>query len=264
MLARGVKPRETFMAKTALVTGAGNRIGRAIASALGAAGWNVAVHYHKSRESAEGLVAEIKRCGAGAVAIQADLSNPNQLQAILPKISGALGLVDCLINNAAVFERDELDTLDHISWESHLAVNLTAPLLLTQAMARGLSNKEKGNVINIVDQRVWNLTPHFVSYTLSKSGLWTMTQTLALALAPRIRVNAIGPGPTLPSKRQTTAKFKSQWQAVPLQRPTAVEEIGEAILYILGAQAMTGQMVALDGGQHLGWSQAGALSGDDE
>tara|TARA_B100000686_G_C16674167_1_gene908169 strand:+ start:209 stop:967 length:759 start_codon:yes stop_codon:yes gene_type:complete len=252
------------MAKTALVTGAGNRIGRAIASTLGAAGWNVAVHYHKSRESAEDLVAEIKQCGSRAIAIQADLSNHDQLQAILPKINGALGLVDCLINNAAVFERDELDTLDHNSWEFHIAVNLTAPLLLTQAMARGLSNKETGNVINIVDQRVWNLTPHFVSYTLSKSGLWTMTRTLALALAPHIRVNAIGPGPTLPSKRQTRVEFKSQWQSLPLQRPTAVEEIGEAILYILGAQAMTGQMVALDGGQHLGWSQAAAFGGEDE
>jgi len=252
------------MAKTALVTGAGNRIGRAIARALGSAGWSVAVHYYKSREAAENLAAEIKRCGSGAIAIQADLSSQDQLQDLLPKINGALGLVDCLINNAAVFERDELDTLDHVSWKSHLAVNLTAPLLLTQAMARGLSNNGKGNVINIVDQRVWNLTPHFVSYTLSKSGLWTMTQTLALALAPSIRVNAIGPGPTLPSKRQTTAKFRSQWQSVPLQRPTTVEEIGDAILYILGAQSMTGQMVALDGGQHLGWSQGAASNGDDE
>ncbi|MEE2693889.1 MAG: SDR family oxidoreductase [Pseudomonadota bacterium] len=252
------------MAKTALVTGAGNRIGRAIAGALGVAGWNVAVHYHKSRASAENLVDEIKRRGSGAMAIQADLSNQDQLQAILPEINGSLGLVDCLINNAAVFERDDLNTLDQMSWGSHLAVNLTAPLLLTQAMASGLSNKANGNVINIVDQRVWNLTPHFVSYTISKSGLWTMTRTLALALAPRIRVNAIGPGPTLPSKRQTKAKFKSQWKSVPLQRQTTVEEIGEAILYILGAQAMTGQMIALDGGQHLGWSQSVASNGDDE
>ena len=256
--------RETIMAKTALVTGAGNRIGKAIARALGAAGWNVAIHYHKSRESAENLVGEISRCGSGAVAIQADLSNQGQLEAILPKINSSLGVVDCLINNAAVFEKDELDTLDYASWESHMAVNLTAPLFLAQAMALGLANKGKGNIINIVDQRVWNLTPHFVSYTLSKAGLWTMTRTLALALAPRIRVNAVGPGPTLPSKRQTRADFESQWQAVPLQRPTAVEEIGEAILYILGASAMTGQMVALDGGQHLGWSQGGAPDGDEE
>jgi NAD(P)-dependent dehydrogenase (short-subunit alcohol dehydrogenase family) len=249
------------MGKTALVTGAGNRIGRAIAKTLGAEGWNVGIHYFRSEKAAEKLVAEINDLGSQAIAVRADLTKQEQLADLLPMVNDGLGTVHCLVNNAAVFERDEIDTLDNLSWGSHIAVNLTAPLLLTQAMARGLRSEEKGNIINVVDQRVWSLTPHFVSYTLSKSGLWTMTRTLALALAPRIRVNAIGPGPTLPSRRQSSTNFESQWKSVPLRRPTSVDEIGEAVVYILGAPSMTGQMIALDGGQHLSWSPETADTG---
>ena len=252
------------MAKTALVTGAGNRIGRAIARTLSAEGWNVGIHYFRSEKAAKKLVAEINDSGSQALAVRADLTKQEQLAALLPMVNDGLGTVHCLVNNAAVFERDELDTLDAMSWGSHIAVNLTAPLMLTQAVARGLGSEGIGNVINVVDQRVWNLTPHFVSYTLSKSGLWTMTRTLALALAPRIRVNAIGPGPTLPSKRQSNTSFELQWKSVPLQRPTSVDEIGQAVMYILGAYSMTGQMIALDGGQHLSWSPDDAGDGNFE
>ena len=249
------------MAKTALVTGAGNRIGRAIARTLASEGWSVGIHYFRSEKAAKDLVAEINDSGSQALAVRADLTKQEQLAGLLPMVNDGLGTVHCLVNNAAVFERDELDTVDAMSWGSHIAVNLTAPLLLTQAMARGLGSEGEGNVINVVDQRVWNLTPHFVSYTLSKSGLWTMTRTLALALAPRIRVNAIGPGPTLPSKRQSNTNFELQWKSVPLQRPTSLDEIGQAIIYILGARSMTGQMIALDGGQHLSWSPDTAGNG---
>ena len=242
------------MAKTALVTGAGNRIGRAIATGLGMAGWNVAVHYYQSKAAAEDLVREVNALGSAAIAIRADLANHKQLSDMFPAINKSLGKVHCLINNAAIFERDDLASLDNASWESHISVNLTAPLFLTQALARDFGSEENGNVINIVDQRVWNLTPHFVSYTLSKAGLWTMTQTLAMALAPRIRVNAIGPGPTLPSKRQSATNFERQWKAVPLERSTSVEDIAKAVMYILGSRSMTGQMIALDGGQHLSWA----------
>lgn len=249
------------MGKTALITGAATRIGRAIATRLGSEGWNIAVHYFRSKAAAESLVDEIRNYGSQAIPVKADLGELDQVKNILPVVHDGLGKVDCLINNAAVFERDELKTLDISSWEAHLSVNLTAPLFLIQAMARELGGAAEGNVINIVDQRVWNLTPHFVSYTLSKSGLWTMTQTLALALAPRIRVNAIGPGPTLPSKRQSDANFKEQWKSLPLERPVSVDEIGQAVLYILGARSMTGQMIALDGGQHMSWSSNGRDDG---
>jgi NAD(P)-dependent dehydrogenase (short-subunit alcohol dehydrogenase family) len=156
-----------------------------------------------------------------------------------------------------VFERDEIDDADRQSWDRHMETNLRAPLVLSQAFARQLPAEERGCIVNIIDQRVWNLTPHFVSYTLSKAGLWTLTQTLALALAPRIRVNGIGPGPTLRNDRQSEEHFAAQWENIPLQRPTGPEEICQGVRFILDAPALTGQMIALDGGEHLGWAQPG-------
>ena len=145
-----------------------------------------------------------------------------------------------------------------------MTVNLRSPFFLTQSFARALPSERQGNVVNILDERVWNLTPHFMTYTLSKSGLWTMTRTLAMALAPRIRVNGIGPGPILPSIHQTEEQFRRQWQAQPLRRPIAPEEIARAVAFILDAPAMTGQMIALDGGQHLGWAQPARDGASDE
>ena len=237
-----------------LITGAATRIGRAIALALGTAGWAVVVHHNRSKSAADEVVAEIEKRGSRAIPLAADLTDPRQTSDLVAAATKALGSIDCLINNAALFEGDNIETLDRESWGAHLSVNLTAPLMLTQAFAGQLAANAEGNVINIIDQRVWNPTPHFISYTLSKAGLWTMTQTLALALAPRIRVNGIGPGPTLPSMRQTEFEFEEQWRALPLRRRTKLEDIVEAVNYILGAHAMTGQMIALDGGQHLSWS----------
>jgi len=243
------------MPRVALVTGAAQRIGRAVALALAADGWAVAVHYHASRGPAEGLVAEIVGAGGRAVALAADLADENAVTALVPRAAAALGPLGCLVNNAAVFENDTAATADRASWDAHLEVNLRAPFVLMQGFAAQLPETAAGAIINMLDQRVWNLTPYFVSYTVSKTALWTLTQTMALALAPRIRVNGIGPGPTLPSPRQSAAQFERQCASLPLRRGTTPDEIAAAVRFILAASALTGQMIALDGGQHLGWAQ---------
>jgi NAD(P)-dependent dehydrogenase (short-subunit alcohol dehydrogenase family) len=241
--------------KTALVTGAGRRIGRAIALDLAAHGWSVAVHYRSSRDEAEAVVSEIEAMGGRAAAIRADLASEDDVKALVPQAAERLGPLTCLVNNASRFEPDEALTATRESWDAHLETNLRAPFVLTQAFARQLPEDRNGAVVNIIDQRVWNPTPAFVSYTLSKAGLWTLTRTLAMALAPRIRVNGIGPGPTLRNARQSEEDFAAQWRSLPLRRPTAPEEICAALRFILDSPAMTGQMIALDGGEHLGWAQ---------
>lgn len=241
--------------KTAVVTGAGKRIGRSIALDLAREGWAVAVHYRTARADADGVVAEILAAGGRAAAFQADLSNEDETRALLPRAAAELGPVTLLVNSASVFERDEWNTVDRVSWDRHLDTNLRAPFVLTQAMARDLPENFHGLVVNIIDQRVWKLTPHFVSYTLSKAGLWTLTQTMALALAPRIRVNGIGPGPTLPNERQSLQHFEAQCRAVPMGRGASPDEICAAIRYLIDAPSVTGQMIAVDGGEHLGWAQ---------
>lgn len=241
--------------RTVLITGAAKRIGRALAEDFGARGWAVAVHYHGSSADAEDVAASIRKAGARAVTLKADLADHRAVEALVPAAVSALGPVGCLINNASIFERDEAATANLDSWERHQAVNLRAPFFLTQSFAKHLAAPAQGLVINIIDERVWHLTPHFMSYTVSKTGLWTLTQTLAMALAPRIRVNAIGPGPTLPSPYQNQAQFDRQQARMPLGRGTAPSEICTAARFILEAPAMTGQMIALDGGQHLGWKQ---------
>jgi NAD(P)-dependent dehydrogenase (short-subunit alcohol dehydrogenase family) len=241
--------------KAALVTGAGRRVGRACALALAEAGYAVAVHYNRSGKPAENVAAAIRDKGGRAIALGADLAQEDAVKALLPRAVEALGPIGVLVNNASVFEGDTVETVTTESWDRHLSVNLRAPFVLIQEFARLLSADAGGNIVNLLDERVWSLTPYFVSYTLSKAGLWTLTQTMALALAPRIRVNGIGPGPTLPSPRQSPEQFLQQSRSMPLQRGTAPEEIAAALRFILAAPAMTGQMIALDGGQHLGWAQ---------
>ena len=243
--------------KSVLITGAGKRIGKAIALDLAAQGWGVAVHYFTSKDDADEVVTEITRQGGRAAAVQANLGVEAETQGLVPAAVEQIGPLTALINNASVFERDEIDDADRQSWDRHMETNLRAPLVLSQAFARQLPAEERGCIVNIIDQRVWNLTPHFVSYTLSKAGLWTLTQTLALALAPRIRVNGIGPGPTLRNDRQSEEHFAAQWENIPLQRSTGPEEICQGVRFILDAPALTGQMIALDGGEHLGWAQPG-------
>jgi len=248
-------PTLPTMPKTVLITGAARRIGRALAESLAADGWTVAVHFHGSSQAADEALAAITAKGGEAIACEADLSDAKAVEALVPTVVKQIGPLGCLINNASLFERDDIHTATLASWESHIAVNLRAPFFLSQAFAKQLPADKTGAIINMVDERVWHLTPHFASYTLSKAGLWTLTQTLAMALAPRIRVNAIGPGPTLPSPRQTQAQFDAYSRKMPLERGTTPAEICAAARFILAAPAMTGQMIALDGGQHLGWGQ---------
>jgi NAD(P)-dependent dehydrogenase (short-subunit alcohol dehydrogenase family) len=239
--------------RTALVTGAAQRIGRAIALALAEAGFDVAVHCHSSRDTAADTCETITRIGRRAVLLSADLADEAETQALFPRAQQALGTIGVLVNNASPFERDEWHDATRASWDRHIEAGLRAPFVLMQHFAHGLPANAEGVVINMLDQRVWSLTPHFVSYTVAKAGLWALTQTMAQALAPRIRVNGIGPGPALPSARQSQAQFDQQAASVPLRRGTSPDEIARAVLAILVLPAMTGQMLALDGGQHMQW-----------
>lgn len=240
--------------RTVLVTGAAQRIGQAIALTLGRAGWRVAVHYNTSAEAAEATVEAIRAAGGFAAAVQADLASDAETAALVGKAAEAVGPLTVLINNASIFEHDQWDTVTRESWNRNLDVNLWAPFCLSQAFARQLPEGQQGAIVNLIDQRVWRLQPDFTSYTVSKTGLWTLTQTLAQALAPRIRVNGIGPGPVLQSIHQTAETFEREAANVLLKRSVAPEEIAEAVLFLLRSQAVTGQMIAVDCGQHLAWA----------
>jgi len=232
-------PIPSAIPRTALVTGGAQRLGRGIALALAGAGFDIAVHCHASTDAA-----------AATCALAAEA----ETERLLPAAAEALGPIGVLVNNASRFERDAWDDATRASWDAHLEPNLRAPFVLMQHFAAALPAPAQGVVINLIDQRVWSITPHFVTYTLSKAGLWALTQSMALALAPRIRVNAIGPGPALPSPRQSQAQFDRQAASVPLGHGTSAAEVGQAALMILSLPAMTGQMIALDGGQHLQWA----------
>lgn len=253
----------TSIPRAALVTGAAKRLGRAMALALAGQGFDIAVHYAGSAEAAESTAAEIRALGRRASVLRADLAVEAEAAGLVGAAVAALGPLGVLVNNASTFERDEWHDATRASWDLHMEPNLRAPFVLTQAFAAALPDGAEGVVVSMIDQRVWSLTPHFMSYTISKAGLWAMTQTMALALAPRIRVNAIGPGPALPSPRQSQAQFDRQAASTPLGRGTSPEEIAGALLAILAMPAMTGQMIALDGGQHLQWG-APAGEGDVE
>jgi NAD(P)-dependent dehydrogenase (short-subunit alcohol dehydrogenase family) len=238
---------------TVLITGAAQRIGRTLALAFAADGWRVALHCHNSTGEAAQLAADIARHGGTAAVLQADLADADAVQRLVPACAAALGPPTCLINNASTFVYDDIRSLDPKVWDMQMAVNVKAPVFLARAVAAALPADAGGNIVNIVDQRVWKPTPNFFSYAASKMALWNVTRTLAQALAPRIRVNAIGPGPVLKSAHQTDEEFRRQCEATILGRGTTPEEIAGAIRFILDAPAMTGQMIALDGGQHLAW-----------
>ncbi len=247
---------------TALVTGAGKRLGRAMALYLAARGHDVAVHYASSGDAAAAVVAEIQAMGRRAVALQADLLIEDQTQALVGRAVAALGPLTVLVNNASVFEYDTIQTATRTSWDRHIESNLRAPFVLTQtfaAQAPETVTDDQGEpvaqamVLNMIDQRVRKLTPEFMSYTIAKMGLWALTQTAAQALAPRVRVNAIGPGPTMVGGRQSMDHFNRQRAATVLERGSNPEDITTALGYFLSAPGVTGQLLCVDGGQHLGW-----------
>lgn len=237
--------------QTVLITGAAQRIGRIMALDFAQNGFDVCVHYHNSREEAQTLAEEIHQLGRKAYLVGADLCREDEVQNIFPTLLKQVKTISVLVNNASTFKYDKADSATRESWDYHLEPNLRAPFVLSQAFAR---QADSGLIINIIDQRVWNLTPHYATYTLSKFGLWGLTQTMALALAPRIRVNAIGPGPTLRNVRQSEEQFIQQCRNTPLQRGGSLEEICAAARFFVKAPSVTGQMIAVDGGQHLGWS----------
>jgi NAD(P)-dependent dehydrogenase (short-subunit alcohol dehydrogenase family) len=255
--------------KRALVTGAGQRLGRTMAVYLAGRGFEVAVHYASSKTGAAETVAEIEAQGARAVALQADLLQDAETEALFPAACAALGgPITCLVNNASIFEYDTVSTVTRESWDRHMQSNLRAPFLLTQAMAaQGLiadtdaagEPLATGLIVNMIDQRVRKLTPEFMSYTIAKMGLWAMTRATAQALAPAIRVNAIGPGPTLRGGRQSEAHFAKQRKATVLTRGANTDDITAALGYFLDAPAVTGQLLCVDGGQHLAWQTPDVL-----
>jgi len=237
----------------ALVTGAGRRIGRALALEAARAGYDVAIHCRASTDEAEETAADARALGRRAALVRADLANEAETGGLIAQASKALGPVTLLVNSASAFEDDRVGNLSRRTWDLHLETNLRAPLVLAEAFAAALPADRAGLVVNIIDQRVWRPNPQFFSYSLSKAGLWWATQTLAQALAPRIRVNAIGPGPVLPSVHQAPGEFEAEAAGVLLQRRATPDEIAAALRYLIDATSVTGQMIAVDGGQHLGW-----------
>jgi NAD(P)-dependent dehydrogenase (short-subunit alcohol dehydrogenase family) len=238
----------------ALVTGAGARLGKAMAEALGQDGWAVAVHYRSSKNGAEATRAAIEAAGGRAALVQADLSIEAETAGLVAQAATSLGQpVTLLVNSASVYADDSAAGHTRENWDTHFETNLRAPLHLAQQMANGLPASEKGLVVNLIDQRVWKLTPEFFTYTLSKAALWQATQTLAQAMAPNVRVNAIGPGPTLKSIHQTEETFAAEKRATLTGEGSSPEEIVRALRYLIAASSVTGQMIAADGGQHLMW-----------
>lgn len=240
--------------RTILVTGGARRVGRAIVEDLVAHGHAVAIHYNSSSHAADDLAAALTANGGKAVAIGCDLTNSDAVSGLVADAAGLLGApVDVLVNNASVFEDDSASDFEWDVWDRHFAVHLKAPAMLARRLAEGLPEGGDGLVVNMIDQRVWRLNPRFFSYTLSKSALWTATRTLAQSLAPTVRVNAIGPGPTLANTRQRDEDFEGQVGAILLRRGPDLAEFGATIRWMMEAGSLTGQMIALDGGQHLAW-----------
>ncbi len=239
--------------KCALVTGGAKRIGRAIVENLAANNYTVAIHCYDSTKDADALAAEIKDQGGRACVVQADLTKMGEVADLIPQAASVLGPISVLVNNASIYENDQLGSLDPEQWDIHFDIHLKAPVFLSETFAAQNNNLHEGLIVNIIDQRVWRLNPLFFSYTLSKSALWTATRTMAQALAPRIRVNAIGPGPTLKNNRQSDDDFTKQIAHLPLKQGPSLESFGETIRYFDNMPSITGQMIATDGGQHLFW-----------
>jgi len=239
--------------RVALITGAADRVGAAIARRLAGDGWTVVVHYRASADKAEAVAGDIRAAGGNAATIGADLADRTQRAGLLAAAARRFGPLTLLVNNASLFERDAVADLDEALWDAHFAVHAEAPAFLARDFAAQLPADAKGNIVNIIDERVLDLSPAYFSYTLSKAVLWTMTRTLAQSLAPRIRVNAIGPGPTVPPPHVSPEAHARRLTELPLGRSADAEGIADGVAAILGLDAMTGQMIVLDGGEHIEW-----------
>lgn len=235
----------------ALVTGGARRIGRVLAKTAAEAGYDVAIHVRAMDDEAEAAAGEVRRHGRKATILTCDLRKESASVALVGEAEAELGPVTLLVNSASVFEQDQFSDMNRASWDLHMETNLRAPLVLAQAFARRLPADREGLIVNVLDQRVWRPGADFFSYTLSKTALWDATRMLAQALAPRIRVNGIGPGPTLQSIHQDPAAFEAEVATTLLKRPSAPEQMGAALRYLIDAEAVTGQMIAVDSGQHL-------------
>jgi len=241
--------------KNLLITGAATRVGKAIALHFAERGWNIALHYFRSSSKAKKLKKIIEQNLVKVVLIKADLKNPKQIEKVMPIARKKLGTIDCLVNNAALFEKDDITNFTTKSWNDHLNINLLAPTILTKQFAKQASKKTVSNIINIIDQRIFNLTPFFMSYTISKSGLQTLTKTMAMRLGPNIKVNAIAPGPTIKSKRQTDKHFRNQVRSTLLKKSVKAEDICDAVEFLISNNSITGQIIAVDSGQNLSWNR---------
>jgi NAD(P)-dependent dehydrogenase (short-subunit alcohol dehydrogenase family) len=239
--------------QTALVTGGARRIGAAIVRDLASHGWAVAIHCNTSVAEAEALAAEIRATGRQAAVVRGDLADAKAAAGVVPEAVGAIGPLSLLVNNASVFLKDRFGELDQNVWQKQFDINLRAPVFLAEAFAAQLPEGAEGNIVNIIDQRVLKLTPVMPSYTLTKAALWTATQTMAQALAPKIRVNGIGPGPTFPNPYAKDPSMTKEVGGIPLQRPVDPADFGRAIRFIVDTPSMTGQLLLLDSGQHITW-----------
>ena len=237
--------------KNLLITGAATRVGQAIALHFAEKGWNIGLHYFRSSSKAKKLKKTIEQNWVKVALIKADLKNAKQAEKIIALARKKLGTIDCLINNAALFEKDDITNFTTKSWNDHLNINLLAPTILTKQFAKQASKKTVSNIINIIDQRIFNLTPFFMSYTISKSGLQTLTKTMAMRLGPNIKVNAIAPGPTIKSKRQTDKHFRNQVRSTLLKKSVKAEDICNAVEFLINNNSITGQIIAVDSGQNL-------------
>lgn len=244
------------MRGAALVTGGGARVGRGLALSLAEAGYDVAIHHRGGREAADDVAGEVRAMGRQSATVAADLSEDALLSTLIARAADAVGPLTLLVNNASLFNDDRMGRLTSDGLDAHLSTNLRAPVLLAQdfaAQVPATAGDGDAMVLNILDQRVLKPNPQFFSYSLSKAGLWWATRTMAQALAPRVRVNAIGPGPTLPSVHQDEGEFEREAAATLLRRPGAPSDIAAAMRYLLDARGVTGQMIATDSGQHLAW-----------
>jgi NAD(P)-dependent dehydrogenase (short-subunit alcohol dehydrogenase family) len=249
-------------ARKIIITGGATRIGAAIAKKLSGKEIEILIHYNKSKSKAENLKKELQKKGSKVFLVRGDLSKENDVNKIIKFAKSKLKFFDCLINNASLFENDKIENFTTDSWGKHLRTNLRTPALLSKMFARNIKGKNN-NIINIIDQRVFKLTPYFFSYTISKTGLYTLTKTSAMSLAPNIRVNGIAPGPTLKNKRQSEKHFKKQYMATPLKRKVDVEQICNAVDFFIKNRSITGQVISIDSGQSLNWQTPDIMGGKE-